>query len=132
MNARRFYAAAPVAALMALAGCQATDVPPMSGGGPVAAAPRPSPVDGEWAGSDGASYSRFSGGIFQTLANDTGNTLAEGRFVMRDQNTVQITGTSMIRQQPISFNCLMVSPTQLNCTSSGGQQFSLMRRTGVS
>ena len=57
-------------------------------------------------------------------ATDTGQKLAEGSYIVAG-NTVQINGTSVIRQSPISFNCLLVSPKQLNCTSSAGQNFSL-------
>ena len=39
-----------------------------------------------------------------------------------------ITGTSLIRQTGISFNCLLVSTSQLNCTSATGQNFVLTRR----
>jgi hypothetical protein len=47
---------------------------------------------------------------------------------MTGATSVEITGTSLIRQSPISFNCLMVSTSQLNCTSSSGQNFVLTRR----
>jgi hypothetical protein len=87
----------------------------------------PSGVEGEWMSSDGIATSRFSGGAFSTTANDTGKTLAQGSYIVSG-TTVQINGTSVIRQSPIAFNCLLVNPRQLNCTSSAGQQFSLVRR----
>jgi hypothetical protein len=48
---------------------------------------------------------------------------------MTGATSVQINGTSLIRQTPVGFNCLMVSTSQLNCTSSSGQNFVLTRRT---
>ena len=54
--------------------------------------------------------------------------LADGSYTMTGATSVEITGTSLIRQTPISFNCLMVSTSQLNCTSSAGQNFVLTRR----
>ena len=54
--------------------------------------------------------STFAGGSFTTtVATDTGNKLADGSYVMTGGTSVQISGTSVIRQTPISFNCLLVS-----------------------
>lgn len=127
--ARKLKSAAGLAALIALAGCQAMGPPPATRV-PVAAAP--SGVEGDWVSTDGVALSRFSTGIFETLATDTGNKLAEGSYSYVDQNNVSISVTSLIRQTTTQVNCSMVTTTQLNCTSSAGQQFSLTRRTGMS
>lgn len=108
-----------VAGLAAVAGCQSA--------GPSGPGAAPSSVDGEWSSTDGVATSRFAGGSFSTTANDTGKALAQGSYMVSGA-TVQINGTSVIRQSPISFNCLLVNPRQLNCTSSAGQQFSLVRK----
>lgn len=117
-------------AMLALAACQSGGGGgrPM-GQGPIAAAP--AGVEGSWMSTDGVAISNFRGGRFETLAADTGNRLAEGPYSNIDQNTVQIQVTSIIRQTTTTVNCALVSPQQLNCTSSTGQQFSLMRRAGV-
>jgi hypothetical protein len=125
MTTARKLLSAGLAALgaMALAGC-------MSGGpgeGPVTSTPR-SGVDGSWIDAQGTGVSTFSAGRFQTVATDTGQKLADGSYTMTGSTSVEITGTSLIRQSPISFNCLMVSTSQLNCTSSSGQNFVLTRR----
>jgi len=118
----------PLLALAVLAGC-------MSGGGPnqppVSSAPTGA-AEGDWLSADGVAYSRFSGGVFETLAVDTGNKLSEGSYRYATPTLVEITGRSLIRQAPISFNCAVVAAAQLNCTSSSGQQFILTRRQGVS
>ena len=116
--ARKSVFAGVVVSLGALAACQSAGT-----GGPGTA---PSGVEGSWMSSDGVAVSRFSGGVFTTTATDTGNKLAEGSYIVAG-NTVQITGSSVIRQSPISFNCLLASPRQLNCTSSAGQNFTLVR-----
>lgn len=116
--------AAVAAAAAALAGCVGAG--PMVGGGPVNMAPRG--VEGEWMSTDGVAVSRFSGGIFATNALDTGNKLAEGSYRMADARNVEITMRSLIRQTNSNVNCALVAPNQLNCTSSGGQQFVLTRR----
>jgi hypothetical protein len=117
-TARKSAIAGVIIGLAALAACQT----PGPGGGPA-----PTGVEGQWMSSDGVAVSTFSGGTFTTSAVDTGNKLAEGSYVVSGA-TVQITGTSVIRQSPISFNCLLASGSQLNCTSSAGQQFTLVRR----
>lgn len=123
-TARRIVTAGATACVaLALAGC-------MTGGGGNAPAKRAaSGIEGAWIDAQGTGLSTFSGGIFQTVATDTGQKLAEGSYFLSGSTSVQITGTSLIRQQPISFNCLLISSSQLNCTSSGGQNFVLTRRS---
>lgn len=93
---------------------------------PVAAAP--SGVEGSWIDAQGTGLSTINGGTFQTVATDTGQKLADGTYSLTGPTSVEITGTSLIRQSPISFNCLLVSTSQLNCTSAAGQNFVLTRR----
>lgn len=110
------------AGLAALAACATSgpDQPPM------AAAPKG--VEGSWIDAKGTGLSTFASGTFTTVATDTGQKLADGSYTMTGATSVQINGTSLIRQTAVSFNCLLVSTSQLNCTSSGGQNFVLTRR----
>jgi hypothetical protein len=85
-------------------------------------------VEGSWIDAKGTGLSTFASGSFTTVATDTGQKLAEGSYTMTGATSVEINGTSLIRQTPISFNCLMVSTSQLNCTSATGQNFVLSRR----
>jgi hypothetical protein len=122
--ARKLFSAGAAASLaMVLAGCMS-----FGGGGNPPARAAASGVEGAWIDAQGTGLSTFSGGIFQTVATDTGQKLAEGSYVLNSTTSVQINGTSLIRQSPISFNCLLISTSQLNCTSSAGQQFVLTRR----
>ncbi len=124
-KARVVFAAGSVAATAFLAGC----VSGGPGGNPFG---RAQGVEGEWLSTDGVAVSRFSAGAFETIATDTGKQLANGSYQMVDPRTAAITGTSLIRQTPISFNCALATSTQLNCTSSAGQQFVLTRRQATS
>jgi hypothetical protein len=124
---RGLLAAGTIAALTLLSGC-------MGGGGgqqqpPVTA--RPTGVEGEWLSSDGVAISRFAGGVFETIATDTGNKLADGSYTYTDPRTVTISVRSLIRQTTTAVNCALVSPVQLNCTASNGSQFILTRRQTV-
>ncbi|WP_269932366.1 hypothetical protein [Aminobacter sp. HY435] len=127
MTTSRKIASAGVLALLAaaIAGCS-TSGGGSSGGG---ARPAPSGVEGAWLDAKGTGLSTFTSGAFQTVATDTGQKLSDGTYVMTGANSVQINGTSLIRQSPISFNCLLISANQLNCTSSTSQQFTLTRRS---
>jgi hypothetical protein len=121
--ARKVFSAGAVAGLSILiAGCMG------GGGGGGSARPAQTGIEGSWIDAQGTGLSTLSGGIFSTVATDTGQKLAEGSYVANGATSVQISGTSLIRQSPISFNCLLVSTSQLNCTSSAGQNFVLTRR----
>jgi hypothetical protein len=123
--ARKLFSAAAITAMAAgLAGC-------MTGGGGGPSAATPTGVEGEWLSTDGVAVSRFSGGVFQTSALDTGNKLADGSYQMVDANNVSITVRSLIRQTTTSVNCTLAAANQLNCTQSTGQQFVLTRRPAV-
>jgi hypothetical protein len=123
--ARRVLSVGAAACLgVILAGC-------MGGGGGGGGSTRPvqTGVEGSWIDAQGTGLSTISGGVFTTVATDTGQKLAEGSYVASSPTSVQINGTSLIRQgQSISFNCLLISSSQLNCTSAQGQQFVLTRR----
>lgn len=126
MTLRTFFTGATLAALAALAGCQ------MVSSRPAPIAIQTSGVDGDWISTDGVAISRFVGGQFETIATDTGNKLAEGTYHYSDARTVAISLRSLIRQTTSNVNCAIATPTQLNCTSSDGNQFVLVRRTGIS
>lgn len=129
MNAGKIRAAAAAAMVVALAGCQMGGQPPLRDR-PVTPPPMQSGgFEGDWISTDGVARSRFTGGVFETLATDTGNKLAEGSYTQINPTTVSISVTSLIRQTTTQVNCALVTQTQLNCTSSTGQQFSLIRRT---
>ena len=120
--ARKVSSIAAVAMAAALAGCMSAG--PI--GGPIVS--KPSGVEGDWMSTDGVAISRFAGGVFETVATDTGNKLADGNYRYADNRTVEITVISLIRQTTTNVNCALANPSQLNCTSSTGQQFVLTRR----
>lgn len=126
MTTSRKIVSAGVFALLAAAisGCSTSGG--SSGGGSRSA---PSGVEGAWLDAKGTGLSTFTSGSFQTVATDTGQKLSDGTYILTGANAVQINGTSLIRQSPISFNCLLISANQLNCTSGTNQQFTLTRRS---
>ena len=115
------------ACLALLSGC-VIDVP--APGGRVSAVS--GAAEGTWSDTGGVATSRFSNGTFITFANDTGNRLAEGSYRYVDTRNIQINFTSLVRNQQIRTNCLIIGSSQMNCTSDGGSQFTLYRRSGIS
>ncbi|TCD11425.1 hypothetical protein [Oricola cellulosilytica] len=113
------------AGLTLLAGC-VIDAPAPGGG----LTPRrtASAVEGNWGDTGGVATSRFRNGAFTSYANDTGNPLAQGSYRYVDSRTIEINFTSLVRQQQVRTNCLLVNNTQMNCTSNTGSQFTLVRR----
>ncbi|TPI16929.1 hypothetical protein FJW06_01005 [Mesorhizobium sp. B4-1-3] len=120
--ARKLLSLGAAASLLAAAACTTTE--PSQ---PLPAA-APKGVEGNWIDAKGTGLSTFAAGKFTTVATDTGQKLSEGSYTMTGATSVEIHGTSLIRQTPVSFNCLMVSTSQLNCTSAAGQNFVLTRR----
>ncbi|ESY67526.1 hypothetical protein LB577_07995 [Mesorhizobium sp. B283B1A] len=122
--ARKFLSMGMAGAVASMLAACATSGP---GEPPMAASPKG--VEGSWIDAKGTGLSTFTAGKFATVATDTGQKLADGSYTMTGATSVQINGTSLIRQTGVSFNCLLVSTSQLNCTSSSGQNFVLTRRT---
>jgi hypothetical protein len=100
-----------------------------SGPAPIASAPVG--FDGEWLSTDGVAISRFNGGRFDTVATDTGNTLADGNYRLVNDRTAEITVFSRLRQTTSNVNCALATTNQLNCTTSTGQNFVLTRRSAA-
>jgi hypothetical protein len=89
-------------------------------------------AEGNWADTGGVATSSFNGGVFVTVANDTGNRLAQGTYRYVGASNVEINFTSLVRGQQVRANCLIVNPSQMNCTNDSGSQFSLVRRGNFS
>lgn len=98
--------------------------------------PRPLPVvnnqaptvEGAWSDPNGI-ISTFQGGTFATRTTDTNQLLASGTYTSVSDRLVEINMTSHVRNTQSKVNCALVTPTQLNCTSDSGGQFSLTRRS---
>lgn len=122
---KRFRLIACLGAMsMALAACQ-TGGP--SGGNVPVMNRAPSGIEGSWVDANGITSS-FNGGVFETRTTDTNEKLAEGNYRYQSQQLVEIDMRSLVRGTTSRVNCALVSPTQLNCTSSTGARFSLNRR----
>lgn len=84
-------------------------------------------VDGAWVDPNGI-VSTFRAGTFSTRTTDSNQLLASGTYTMVSDRLVEINMTSLVRNTQSKVNCALVTPSQLNCTSDAGSQFSLARR----
>ena len=131
-NHDRISRAAPrilaLGALLALGACVSSPSLPGQPVGP--AQPRPDTrVEGSWAPADGASIATFQNGAFTNRAVDTGQAFTSGgRYSYASANEVRISYQSLVRQEQVNVNCLVVAPSQMNCTNNAGAQFQLFRR----
>ena len=125
-NAKIAALGASFVALAALGGC-VMDAP----GPGYNYSARSGAVEGNWSDTGGVATSSFTNGVFTTFANDTGNRLAEGSYRYVDARTIEINFTSLVRQQQVRANCIVVNPSQMNCTNDAGSQFTLVRRGAI-
>ncbi|GAB1583027.1 outer membrane lipoprotein Omp10 [Phyllobacterium phragmitis] len=107
----------------ALAACQSAG--PIGGNVPVVA--RGGGIEGNWVDANGITSS-FNSGVFVTRTTDTNEKLAEGNYRYETPQLVAIDMRSLVRGTTSRVNCAVVSPSQLNCTSSAGSQFTLTRK----
>lgn len=121
--------AVSAAGLSLLAGCVIVDTPRGGGG---ASASFAGAADGTWADAGGVATSSLTNGRFVSVANDTGNRVAEGTYVYTGRDSIALDFFSLLRESRTRANCVLASANTLNCTNDSGQQFQLFRRSAVS
>lgn len=121
MTTRNIIAVSALA--LGLAACQSGGFGP----GP-AMQQQPRGIEGQWVDPNGI-ISSFSAGRFETRTTDTGTLLAEGNYQQVSSRMVEIELTSLLRKTTSRVNCALVTQNQLNCTSSTGSQFTLVRQS---
>ena len=123
---KRFSVAIGTATLaLILSGCMSGGV---QEGGPSQVTRPTDAVQGQWFDTSGVAFSNFNGGVFETRANDTKEKLAEGNYRFASANLIEINLRSLVQGTQSKVNCALVNPSQLNCTSDSGAQFTLSRR----
>jgi hypothetical protein len=92
----------------------------------------PTGFEGSWGDTGGVATATLRNGTFVSVANDTGNRVAEGSYRQVDSRMIELNYTSLLRNAQVRANCILATQNQLNCTNDAGQQFSLLRRPTVS
>ena len=86
-----------------------------------------SSVDGSWASDDGVFVATFDNGSFTSRLTGTGETVvADGRYA-RVSGGVNLSWTSIAANEQRAASCSFASPTNLACTPSVGQPFTMTR-----
>jgi hypothetical protein len=80
-------------------------------------------------GTDGVAISSLYGGRFESRSVQTGETLTQGSYKFRDQNTIDLSFYSVKTQQQTAAACLLAGPDKMNCTLGNGTQFVLTRHS---
>lgn len=120
MNKFRIFAIGALAAVVTA--CQSASYSPQ----PIPV--QPQGIEGQWTDPNGI-ISSFTNGRFETRTSDTNSLLAEGSYRYVSDRIIEIELTSLLRQTNSRVNCAMASQSQLNCTSSTGAQFTLVRQS---
>lgn len=109
--------AAGLAATLTMASCANDEkIDPLAGGGGLA---------GSWVSSDGVFTAELADGNFVSIANDTGETLSEGNYIVSSASAVVLSWRGRLSGQENSANCSRPGPNILNCVDAAGRSFTL-------
>jgi hypothetical protein len=111
-------------ALSLLASCQTYQSPPINQKKPIAV----SAIDGNWIDTRGINSAHFSNGTFTSIDTNTGKPLARGSYTFKDSQAIDLNFTSLVRNATVNAACLLVTPSQVNCTTATGAQFILVKK----
>jgi hypothetical protein len=84
------------------------------------------PMDGNWASSDGVFVATFQGGRFTSRFTQTNEILAQGTYTVAGGN-VTMQWISVQAQQQRAANCAFTDADSVQCTQTGGGSFELNR-----
>ncbi|MCB1386078.1 MAG: hypothetical protein KDJ80_09085 [Nitratireductor sp.] len=117
--ARKAIAAALAACALLAAGCaQKAKNDPLAGGGG---------LTGRWVSSDNVFTAEFRDGAFSSVANDTGETLSTGNYIVVSTTEIKLDWYGTLSRQQNSATCQRPAVDQLNCADGAGRRFSLRK-----
>lgn len=105
---------------IALTACQSKEakIDPLAGGGG---------LTGKWVSTDNVFTAQLDNGNFFSTANDTGEVLSEGTYVVISATEIKMNWRGKLSQQENSANCQRDGVGVLNCTDIAGKGFSLRK-----
>ncbi len=108
---------------MALTACQTKDakIDPLAGGGG---------LTGKWVSSDNVFSAQFDNGNFYSTANDTGEILSEGKYIVVSATQIKLDWRGRLSGQDNSANCQRQGTDAMTCTDQAGKSFTL-RKVGA-
>lgn len=84
-------------------------------------------ANGTWASSDGVYTATFANGSFRATANDTGETLSQGRYIVKTKDQLRIEWQGNVSRAENSAECTKPNPEEMNCLDQNGKSFTLRR-----
>ena len=84
-------------------------------------------ANGKWASSDGVYTADFNNGRFIATANDTGNVISQGNYVVLSKTKLSITWTGAVSNTQNRAECIKPSDHKMDCVDRNGSSFSLTR-----
>jgi len=84
-------------------------------------------IDGQWVDANGIASS-FNNGVFETRSGDTNEKLAEGNYIFRSNDLIELEIRSLVRGTVSRVNCLLVNSSRLLCKSQDSSNFALTKR----
>jgi hypothetical protein len=93
---------------------------------PATIEPASSPMDGNWAATDGVFVASFQGGNFISRFTKTNEVLAQGSYRV-EGSRVAMDWLSVATQQQRSASCTMTGANSVHCEQAGGGGFDLRR-----
>lgn len=104
---------------MILSGCNTKPKnDPLAGGGGLA---------GSWVSGDNVFTADLTDGQFVSRANDTGEVLSEGSYLVVSAEEVRLTWEGRLSRQSNSANCARPEVGILNCVDQAGRSFTLRK-----
>ena len=127
----RAPAAVALALGTALAGCQSENRNDFRGFSAPSYFSRPAPVassplDGQWASTDGLFVASFGAGRFVSRSTASGVTLAEGSYTIAGSD-VRMDWFSIQAKRQTSAGCRLAGPRTVTCQPTLGSPFTLVR-----
>jgi hypothetical protein len=106
--------------MVVLSACQTKDakIDPVAGGGG---------LTGKWVSSDNVFTAQLDNGNFFSTANDTGEVLSEGTYIVISASEIRMNWQGKLSQQSNSANCLRQGVDVLICTDLAGKGFTLRK-----
>lgn len=107
--------------VLGLAGCNSkSKIDPEAGGGG---------LSGTWVSGDNVFSAEMRDGSFISRANDTGEVLSQGSYIVLSASQVKLNWVGNLSKQSNSADCQRSDAVNMSCTDQSGKNFTL-RKTG--
>lgn len=121
ISGKRFFKKTVLVAVvgLSLAACQPKEkIDPRAGGGGLV---------GNWVSADNIFTANLNNGSFIATANDTGETISNGSYIVVSSTRVDLKWRGNVTKQDNSATCQRPDERSMQCTDATGKSFSLIK-----